>query len=63
MSDKKPGRRPTITREQYQRIIDVKVARAMLPSNKELAREFGISPSTVNGLMIHGLKTYDKKGD
>ena len=62
MSDKKPGRRPTITREQYQRIIDVKVARAMLPSNKELARELGISPSTVNGLMIRGLKTY-QKGD
>jgi hypothetical protein len=52
------GRPPSVTLAQYQRVLDVKAARAMLPTNKELARELGVPVSTIMGLIQRGLKSY-----
>jgi hypothetical protein len=46
--------------EQYQRVLDVKAARAVLPTNKELAREFGVPVSTIHCIIQRGLTTYHK---
>ncbi len=57
----KPGRPPSVTMEQYQRVLDVKAARAALPTNKELARELGVPVSTIMGLLGRGLKAYQPR--
>jgi hypothetical protein len=49
-----------VTLAQYQRVLDVKAARAMLPTNKELARELGVPVSTIMGLIQRGLKSYQQ---
>ena len=55
---RRAGRPPSVTMAQYQRVLDVKAARAMLPTNKELARELGVPVSTIMGLIQRGLKAY-----
>jgi len=54
------GRPPSVTMAQYQRVLDVKAARAVLPTNKELARELGVPVSTIHGIINRGLPTYHK---
>jgi hypothetical protein len=56
------GRPPSVTLAQYQRVLDVKAARAMLPTNKELARELGVPVSTIHGIINRGLKVYHQRG-
>jgi hypothetical protein len=51
-----------VTMAQYQRILDVKAARAILPTNKQLARELGVSVSTIHGIINRGIKTYHQRG-
>lgn len=53
------GRKPSITREQYRRILDVARARRMVPSNAALARELGISVSRVVQIMRTRIKRFD----
>jgi hypothetical protein len=55
------GRPPSVTLAQYQRVLDVKAARAMLPTNKELARELGVPVSTIHGIINRGLKVYRQR--
>jgi hypothetical protein len=55
------GRPPSVTLAQYQRVLDVKAARAMLPTNKELARELGVPVSTIHGIINRGLKVYHQR--
>jgi hypothetical protein len=47
-----------VTEEQYRRIMAVKEARAVIPSDKALGREFGLSTSTIRSIMNRGLKRY-----
>jgi hypothetical protein len=54
------GTRPHLTREQYQRILEVKAMRARTPSNKELAREFGVSAAVINHATYVGLRNHEQ---
>ena len=56
----RPGTRPHLTREQYQRILEVKELRARTPSNKELAREFGVSAAVINHATYVGLRNHEQ---
>lgn len=53
------GRPPVVTLEQYQRIVQVREARANIPSDKELAIELGLNHLTVGTLIRRGIKTYE----
>jgi transposase len=52
------GRPSRVTEEQYRRIMAVKEARAGIPSDKALGREFGLSTATIRSIMNRGLKRY-----
>lgn len=52
------GRPSRVTEEQYRRIMAVKEARAVIPSDKVLAREFGLKTGTIRSIMNRGLKRY-----
>jgi len=52
------GRPSRVTEEQYRRIMAVKEARAVIPSDKALGREFGLSIATIRSIMNRGLKRY-----
>lgn len=54
------GRPPRVTFAQYRRIVAVRRARESIPSDKELAVELGLNPTTVGNLVRRGLKTYEK---
>lgn len=56
----RPGTRPHLTREQYKRILEVKAMRARTPSNKELAREFGVSAAVINHATYVGLRNHEQ---
>lgn len=55
----RPGTRPHLTREQYQRILEVKELRARTPSNKELARELGVGIAVIRKATYTGLRNYE----
>ncbi len=55
------GRPPIVTFEQYQRIVQVKMARASIPSDKELAQELGLNHLTVGNVIRRGIKCYELK--
>ena len=57
--DRFNGRPPVVTIEQYQRIVEVREARASIPSDKELAIELGLNHLTVGTLIRRGVKTYE----
>jgi len=50
-----------VTEEQYRKLMEVKAARAAIPSNKVLAREFGLPVATVQTIIFRGLKRYGGK--
>ena len=52
------GRPSRVTEQQYRRIMAVKEARAVIPSDKALGREFGLPTSTIRSIMNRGLKRY-----
>lgn len=52
------GRPSRVTEEQYRRIMAVKEARAVIPSDKALGRKFGLSTATIRSIMNRGLKRY-----
>lgn len=54
------GRPPLVTIEQYQRIVEVRRARAAIPTDKELAQELGLNPGTVSNVLRRGIKTFDR---
>jgi transcription initiation factor IIE alpha subunit len=56
----KVGRMPNVTVEQYRRLRAVKAARDALPTDKALAKELGISVSSVRSIMARGLLTYER---
>lgn len=56
-----PGRPSRVTEEQYRRIMAVKAARAGIPSDKALAREFGLSTATIRSIMHRRLKQFEGK--
>jgi hypothetical protein len=56
----RPGRKPNLTREQYRRVVEVRTLRARTPSNKELARELGVSPSVIHKALADGLRSYEE---
>ena len=45
------GREPSLTPQQAERLRSIGEQRQSLPSNRQLAREFGISPATVNSYL------------
>ncbi len=53
------GRPPKMTLEQYQRIMQVRAARKLIPGDKALARELGIPAATIRTTMVRGIKAYD----
>ena len=55
----RPGRKPNMSREQYRRVVEVRTLRARTPSNKELARELGVSLSVIHKALADGLRTYE----
>ncbi len=55
------GRPTRVTEEQYRKLMEVKAARAAIPSNKVLAREFGLPVATVQTIIFRGLKRYGGK--
>lgn len=55
------GRPSRITEEQYRKLMEVKAARAAIPSNKVLARQFGLPVGTVQTIISRGLKRYGGK--
>jgi DNA-directed RNA polymerase specialized sigma24 family protein len=54
------GRKPNMSREQYRRVVEVRTLRARTPSNKELARELGVSLSVIHKALADGLRTYEE---
>lgn len=52
------GRPSRVTEEQYRQLMEVKAARAAIPSNKALARQFGLPIGTVQTLLSRGLKRF-----
>lgn len=55
------GRPPSVTFEQYLRIVEVRVARQRIPSDKELAIELGLNPLTVGQAMRRGIRFYERR--
>lgn len=55
------GRVPNVTEAQYRRILEVKAARAAIPSDKALARELGMSAANIQSIMHRGLKHFERK--
>lgn len=55
------GRVPNVTKEQYRRILEVRAARAAIPSDKVLARELGMTTANVRSIMHRGLKYFERK--
>lgn len=53
------GRPTRVTLAQYRRILEVKKMRALVPRNKELAKELGLPAHTIADVIHKGLKTYD----
>lgn len=56
----RPGRKPNLSREQYRRVVEVRTLRARTPSNKELAREFGVSAAVINHATYVGLRNHEQ---
>jgi hypothetical protein len=59
------GRKPRLTREQYRRILRVmriKRRAASLPTQKQLAREMGVSYCTIHNAARYGVKHYADVG-
>jgi hypothetical protein len=54
------GRPPRVTLEQYRRIVQVRMARAAIPTDKELAIELGLNPFTVANVLRRGIRAYEK---
>lgn len=55
-----PGRPPRVTFQQYLRIVQVRLARSRIPSDKELAIELGLDPDTVGQAMRRGIRSYER---
>jgi hypothetical protein len=53
------GNEPTITLEQYARLMEVKAIRQSAPSYSSLAREWGVSVHAVLDAASRGIKRYD----
>lgn len=54
------GRRPKLTREQYLRVREIKAQRDAIPSDKHLAREFGVSERIIEHAMYAGIQRYER---
>lgn len=54
------GRRPKLTREQYLRVREIKAQRDAIPSDKHLAREFGVSERIIERALYIGIKRYEQ---
>lgn len=55
------GRPPRVTEDQYRRIMAVRDARAGIPSDKVLARELGITVSTLRSIMWRRVKRFNRR--
>jgi hypothetical protein len=53
------GRRPSMTIDQYRRIVEVKRIRESAPTDKELARELGLPAYTVANAMRGRVRRFD----
>ena len=53
------GRRPSMTIEQYRRIVEVKRIRESAPTDKELARELGLPIHTIENAMRGRVRRFD----
>lgn len=53
------GNEPTITFEQYARLMEVKTIKQSLPSYSSLAKEWGVSVHAVLDAASRGIKRYD----
>jgi len=59
-TDAERGRPTTITIEQYRRIVEVRRLRESTPTDKELARELGLSVHTIgNAMRGRGIRRYE----
>lgn len=55
------GQPPKITREQYQVIRRVMVARDSTPTNFELAEQFGVTEKYIKSVIRRGIARYDRQ--
>lgn len=54
------GRRPSITIEQYARLLEIKALKqVIIPSYSQLAKEWGVSVQNVLDAVSRGIKRYD----
>lgn len=53
--------RPLLTFEQYLRVRQVKEARDALPSDKDLAREYGVPVRVIERAISQGLRRYENR--
>lgn len=59
-TDAERGRPTTITLEQCRRIVEVRRLRESTPTDKELARELGLSVHTIgNAMRGRGIRRYE----
>ena len=56
----RPGRPTRITASQYRMLMEVRAARAAIPSNRVLARRLKLPVGTVASIISRGLKTFEK---
>lgn len=54
------GRQPKLTYEQYVRVREIRDRRAAIPSDKHLAREFGVSERIIEHAMYAGIQRYER---
>jgi DNA-binding MarR family transcriptional regulator len=57
------GANPKITREQYAVLVAVRKARAAIPTNNELAKQLGLTPTRVQRLIANPLKHYELRAE
>lgn len=53
------GGKPRLTPEQYARVREIKAQRDAIPSDKHLAREFGVSERIIERALYIGIKRYE----
>ena len=55
------GQPPKITRQQYQVIRRVMAARDAVPTNFELAKQFGVKEKYIKSVIQRGIARYDRE--
>lgn len=53
------GHEPSITIEQYARLLEIKAIKQTIPSYSALAREWGVTVHAVLDAVSRGIKRYD----